>query len=85
MTGKNIKRVLLISVAFLALITCYYVTRSLIASLCLIAGLVLYGAWVIIVESGFWNHGQNKKQLDEAYKANKKAHLKRTEDNPTLR
>jgi hypothetical protein len=51
----NIKRILIISLPVLALILCYFVTRSLTASLVILLAFVLYGAWITVFELGFWD------------------------------
>lgn len=79
------KKYLIASVILITLVLGYYLTRSWVLSFILLFSLIVYIAWVIQAELGFWNSKGRRQQIDEEFKATKEKHLKRTEDNPSLR
>ena len=79
------KKYILASLAVSGFIGAYYLTGSLKWSLLLLAATGVYVIWVIGFESGLLDTKSGKERIEKMNRQMKEDHIKRTEDNPTLR
>ena len=82
---RSIIRCIIFFIGPAGLVTVYYFTGSWKISLIILLLLVGYLAWVLRFELGITRPETEKKTIEEMQRRQKKKHLKKTEDNPTLR
>ncbi len=79
------KKYIILSLAVLGFIGAYYFTGSWKWSLLILAAITVYLVWVIGFELGFLDSKSRKERIEKMNRQMKEDHMKRTEDNPTLR
>ncbi|HMU10549.1 MAG TPA: hypothetical protein PKC54_11110 [Ferruginibacter sp.] len=79
------KKYIIASLAVLGFIVAYYLTGSLKWSLIILAATGVYIIWVIGLELGLLDSKSGKERIEKMNRKMKEDHLKKTEDNPTLR
>jgi hypothetical protein len=76
--------IIFITVYVFIFIAAYRLTDSWKMSLSLLGVLTLYIIWVIGIESGGFIKS-SKKNIEEKFNSIKREHIKKTENNPTIR
>jgi small neutral amino acid transporter SnatA (MarC family) len=79
------KKYILIGLSIVIFISLYFLTNSWKISLIGFAIFAGYVIWVIGFELGLYNIKDNKEQFEKDFESIKKKHIKRTENNMTLR
>lgn len=82
---NEMKKYITISLTVIGFIGVYYFTGSWKWSLLILAAIAVYLVWGIGFELGFLNSKSRKERIEKMHRQMKEEHLKRTEDNPTLR
>lgn len=82
---NEMKKYIIISLTVIGFIGAYYFTGSWKWYLLILAAIAVYLVWVIGFELRFLDSKSRKERIEKMNRQMKENHLKRTEDNPTLR
>lgn len=78
------KKYLIVPIGIIIFFVIYRFTHSWKLSLIILGALTFYVIWIIGIELGCFSKS-NKKNIEKISDSIKKEHIKKTENNPTLR
>ncbi len=79
------KKYTILGLSIIILLVLYYLTNSWKFAIVGFVILIFYIFWILAFELGLLNAKEKKENLEKTYKAIKQDHIKKTENNPTLR